>query len=1069
MRQIYKKNSLEDCISRVPGILPALTKEWVINYGSLYKKYNSYNEAYETALHGSIDFSNIEEKTVFEDFSKDKTNGNYGLIVSDIEIPIKFVNTITDYTDFNVNIEIPLEEDYDDEYYYLINPISNKSLKSLKEKCDRVLYDENKRKKTKGKYYFIYKRNIYSIEIFDKLWSTSIDEVVSKSTLHKYLTYRTLKEWYNFFNRYYLLLRSGKGKLIYSNALEYYNYEIEVKTNDKRKIYEEYDKLFKARGGNDFYKWICLNCIPKFYINDFNATGDTFFSDVEDYWGCKYLYYPDVIKWASWLNNRSNKYQNYKEESDCANSENCCDCSEFFKRGGHRMTKKINDWLKSLSFENAATNSATLTYQISLSTSIDDMGEMSIFSNEYKENTDYSPTITDKINGFSGGTVVHRPIITDEETGNVFIDENTYMIKDDANKGYVQNKYKENVFDEKQWVDYTAYYINKYPDEFTTDSMFYSFNRKNEIVFNPNNRKMIEKYKVDLTENGLININDTLYPIIKRKYVKFYGNANSLLNGLLFPVDETADGRYFTTINDRTFFAIKGSDGYFYFNFKTTTKCSKQTEYDCRIEPIGTEKVDTIMCQNTLYILNDNIVEVEIDGFKHKYPKLDGYVKIDNNTFFVSGRSLVEFDKIEYDTNNVPIDVYKRAKSQWVNSETYPTVRNGYAEILYPYNVYRCDIVSGSSESKLSLLKQKLILTDDLGNEIPGYYYYEKDVTKEKRFVNNFSELSRGNSKYTQPYNGCQLDLLYKVGNVSNLSKIQALSIENSEENQYFNGNILQLMRLFFTVNGIPYNDGEVLLSNDMETNVKTDVLGAIKKCSDNVVKYVHELEEKDLADKISSETNIINENIKKEQNYFSYLDIDTYELKLFCEFTYNIGAILKQKTFKKDGLINYDGFVLSRNMNHGVQYKEIDELENKTCVYSLANGTKMFMKYFDIIQNNKTVILNSFNNQTANVGIADFTMPIRLFKKNKHGEIEVSPDDYNDNLNFGQFNDLMVAPVFRKEYSFGISLPQNLKNDIYIDRGICKAFDKHLRLQEIKTMDALEQYQNGAIYNIID
>ena len=62
MRQIYKKNSLEDCISRLHGILPALNKEWVINYGNLYKKYETYNDAYEVALHGSIDFSNIEEK-----------------------------------------------------------------------------------------------------------------------------------------------------------------------------------------------------------------------------------------------------------------------------------------------------------------------------------------------------------------------------------------------------------------------------------------------------------------------------------------------------------------------------------------------------------------------------------------------------------------------------------------------------------------------------------------------------------------------------------------------------------------------------------------------------------------------------------------------------------------------------------------------------------------------------------------------------------------------------------------------------------------------------------------------
>ena len=155
--------------------------------------------------------------------------------------------------------------------------------------------------------------------------------------------------------------------------------------------------------------------------------------------------------------------------------------------------------------------------------------------------------------------------------------------------------------------------------------------------------------------------------------------------------------------------------------------------------------------------------------------------------------------------------------------------------------------------------------------------------------------------------------------------------------------------------------------------------------------------------------------------------------------------------------------------MHSGVQYKETDELVNKTCIYSLANGNKMYLKYFDIIQNYKSVILNSYNNQNANVSIANFVFPIRIFKKNKDKEIEVSQNEYENEYGFSQFNNLIAAPVFRKEYTFGISMPQNLNSDIYIDRGICKAFDKHLRLQEIKTMDALEQYQNGAIFNIID
>lgn len=69
------------------------------------------------------------------------------------------------------------------------------------------------------------------------------------------------------------------------------------------------------------------------------------------------------------------------------------------------------------------------------------------------------------------------------------------MIKDDAQKGFVQNEYFENVFDPKQWVDYTSYYINKYPDEFVSKPRYYAFNHKNEIVFDPTSKKWPKSMK----------------------------------------------------------------------------------------------------------------------------------------------------------------------------------------------------------------------------------------------------------------------------------------------------------------------------------------------------------------------------------------------------------------------------------------------------------------------------------------------------------------------------------------------------------------------------------------------
>ena len=67
----------------------------------------------------------------------------------------------------------------------------------------------------------------------------------------------------------------------------------------------------------------------------------------------------------------------------------------------------------------------------------------------------------------------------------------------------------------------------------------------------------------------------------------------------------------------------------------------------------------------------------------------------------------------------------------------------------------------------------------------------------------------------------------------------------------------------------------------------------------------------------------------------------------------------------------------------------------------------------------------------------------------------------YDKGNGFNYRNDLEVFPTFRRDYQVGISVPQNVNSDIYIDRGIHKAFDRHIRLQEINAMEALENYGN--------
>jgi hypothetical protein len=72
-----------------------------------------------------------------------------------------------------------------------------------------------------------------------------------------------------------------------------------------------------------------------------------------------------------------------------------------------------------------------------------------------------------------------------------------------------------------------------------------------------------------------------------------------------------------------------------------------------------------------------------------------------------------------------------------------------------------------------------------------------------------------------------------------------------------------------------------------------------------------------------------------------------------------------------------------------------------------------------------------------------------------KNGEIETYENDYVD-------TNIAAFPIFRQEYMFGSATMQNIDANIYIDRGINAAFDKHIKLGEVTSMEALENYSNG-------
>lgn len=289
------------------------------------------------------------------------------------------------------------------------------------------------------------------------------------------ISFERLSKMYGFFKDYYYLLHHrGHCNLSYSSATAFYsgesaNYAEEMPYGTDEEVYKELDRKYSGYGESDFYEWICDNVIPTYTIP----------KQYQDYWQRETLYYPDVIKWIGWFDARS-EYSAYTTESSCKNiTGDCCECVEYVKRGGIAERTNMWNWYTDLqerisrvtssvtSGESSYCYSAYTITPISIQSSIDDLGEMSIFCEEYKEGVDYRTVETEIIDvsgnpcPWSSDTEILSETLVHYENGNthtgtsVMKDGKIYQLT--SGNGYVfDSAYMEKNFDDDGWNDLTA-------------------------------------------------------------------------------------------------------------------------------------------------------------------------------------------------------------------------------------------------------------------------------------------------------------------------------------------------------------------------------------------------------------------------------------------------------------------------------------------------------------------------------------------------------------------------------------------------------------------------------------
>lgn len=956
------------------------------------------------------------------------------------------------------------------------------------------------------------------------------------------LSFENLSKWYYFFTEYYNLLKQySHCNRVYTSAEDYYNYESLTKYADQmiygtdRQTYVDLDEEFANKGGRvyvdlynkdgalidakldleeyykkihdeyegdrtaiinvydgGFFKWICDNVVPSFTIP----------MAYRNYWKKDMLFYPDVVKWMKWFSDREEL--NYKEAAnfelengltelwDCKAEGvgDCCDCEEYFGRGGDRIYQEMKKWYnkvqsKILSSISKPCSMPTIILPTELQLSIDDMGEFSIFSTDYELGKDYRVAhYGDSANTHSGTVVT--------------MDGNSMYLSGDSLGFSFNPEYMEKF--ESGWTSYTDRYImHEYDCNAKGCEHKKTYNNKNEFyvsavtyyTYDENNvkhtgtgskedakdeikEKLTKIYPLTTCDNGWILIDGVLYEIKEAEFGKYDQSNVYLKDNTYLVFREDGTNTPYTFVNGKKIFADfypAKDNGVFYFPFflsesvEFVEKCSgklfniKNYKQFKRYEKLN--HIYYIEYHGKVYNLGTDGTQdsYEIDG--NEYYKTTGYtvneygdtlycingVKFYNDASVTGG--LEDYILEGYDTPSCTVDK---------NGNNIIKIEPFMDDDKCVFTIYNVEEITGHTVSKIADIRLYNVLTDDIGNTIEGIY-----------------DLRASGATAHQPPEGTELELIYQVGNTANINRFsQSMDdmdeiIEAKEKNgwsdfrNYFVGDIITKMTFYYK----DYNDNIV---NDTIYYVELD-------SGDTRIIYDHNGIQKFSTPSGYTSLKAIQlatevKDSLEESGKTKFMKDDIY-----CDITYYVGATLSRiegKQYNLSSKTRGDKYKTSNGefyySNYGVEYIETVRFVKTNWEYYLkkpkdeestlpskrkdpCKHSISYPIYVYVLTQDLTRVDESQYDTEYSVPMADFKFEINVFS----GNSDTFADRYPEEMT--KHNDLQVFPTYREEYRFGISALENVDSDIYIDRGINAAFEKHLKLGEVTSLEALEQY----------
>lgn len=793
------------------------------------------------------------------------------------------------------------------------------------------------------------------------------------------ISWNTLSRWFHEFKLYYWLLNDGGScKRVYSSATDFYDSEykpsstVQLPFGPNRSSYEELDKSFEERGGDGFFKWICDNIVPSFEIP----------REYVGYWNTNRIYYPNVISWISWFEER----KGYPSElNKCAESDDCCDCEEYIRRGGEKLLESLKTWFKETNSnilkikgiiekvieeddkEEDLTKKIFPNFfaphafcEINVSSCFGKPSLQSILSEKYNTKTDFRHGSYDSTSNTSGGTVVD-------------VDGVSMHFKKgfNPNGGSTFNeKYMEMEYDDSAFEEYLPMYANDNKSSFSvsSDTAYYGVDKDGVKKYGKSKDDVIDKFsiKANIERNGKYGwflIDEELYGVSPIESVE--------MNGEKIPVfRENGTNTPYVIVGGRDVYAEYDFKSNSYsFSFNGNAKFKRNPSQDS-FDESGIRCISYNGVIKTFPSTSDTITFSLSNGDTVDYKLIDGYSIVDDSIYYIykgkvtSGDTLDEVDRATI--NNSANTIVIEAKENDIK-------------------ISKCNVIIGTTSSKLLGLRSFNVMTDDNGNMIEAL-----NTTPTKDTYNY------------QPLEGSELEPLYQVGNVACISAF-SLSYEDYENNKprpiRHVGNIISSMKFYYAdANG------------DKILDTVTEVGGAI-----------------------TSSLVAIRESTKKATEYKNNYPMEVVSDNVYCEIVYNIGATIAYDKTKASYSISGDS---------GVTYTEIVEFEKVKTEYYLGNDSHSYPIYV-------------YKLRQGDSPTASFTAPINVFDS---GLITT----YSSIDGMDDYNGLDAYPTFQDAYNIGISSLPIVDSDVNIDRGNNAAFEKHLKIGEVTSLEALENYTNG-------